>query len=44
MNSCLLQQLTNKDNLTEENPLITHLYSASYYNPPSQEHKFSVSP
>jgi len=39
----LLQQLTNKDNLTEEIPHNTQLHSAPHYNSPSQAHIFSVS-
>ena len=44
VNSCLLQQLTNKYNLTEGNPLYTQLHSTSYYNPPTYANTFSVAP
>ena len=41
LNSCLLQQVTNKYNLTEK-PLNTQLHPASYYNPHTQAHTFSL--
>jgi hypothetical protein len=41
MNSCLLQQLTNKYNLTKKT-LTTELRPASYYIPPTQAHTFSL--